>query len=74
MVGGTDVGVGGYGWGGNGDGLNWWEDTVAKIILGTEPNASLASDPILELHNPIMSMLGCNGVRLERDREKKLYL
>ena len=29
----------------NGDGLNRWEDNVANVILGTEPNVSLASAP-----------------------------
>ena len=40
-----------------------WEYTVAKIILGAEPNSPLAYATGLELHHPIMSMLEGNGVR-----------
>ena len=43
---------------GDGYGLNWWEDNVVNIILGTEPNAPLAYAPGLELHYPIISTLG----------------
>ena len=48
------------------------EDTVENLILGTYPNDPLASDPGLELHQPIMSMLGGNGGRLERYIERVL--
>ena len=33
----------------DGDRLNRWEDTVANVTLGTEPNSHLASAPGLEL-------------------------
>ena len=67
--GGTEVGGGGgvYGQDRDGDGIKWWEDTVANLILGTDPNSPCASDLGLELHCPITSMLGGNGGRLERD-------
>ena len=56
-------------WEGNGDvRLVRWEYIVANVILGTEPNAPLAYTPGLELHHPIMSILGCHGGRLERER------
>ena len=45
-----------------------WDDTVTNLILGTEPNYPLAYDPGLELHHPIMSMIGGHGGRLERER------
>ena len=69
--GGTGGGRGGDGRDGDGDrdGLNRWEDTVANVILGMEPNSPLAYAPLLELHHPIMSMLGGHGGRLERERE-----
>ena len=69
LVGGTDRRVGRYGQDGDRDrgGLNWWEDTIANIILGMETNAPLASAPGLELHHPITSMLGGHGGQLERD-------
>ena len=51
---------------GDGDGINRWEDTVAKLSLGTENNAPLDYAPGLELHHPIMSMLRKSGGRLER--------
>ena len=35
-----------------------WEDTASNVMLGTDPNALLAYDPVLELHHPIMSMIG----------------
>ena len=44
------------------------EDTVASIMVGAGPNAPLASAPVLELHQPIMSILGGHGVRIERER------
>ena len=34
------------------------EDTVVTITLETEPNATLAYAPRLEIHHPIMSKLG----------------
>ena len=42
---GTDEGRVGYGKDRDGDGLNWWEDMVANVILGTEPNVPLAYVP-----------------------------
>ena len=39
-------------------GINRWEDTVANVILGTDPNSPLATDAVLELHHTIMSMIG----------------
>ena len=62
----------GYGWDGDGNGINMWEDTVAKLILGTEPNATLASAPGLELHQPTMSMLIGNVGWLDRERERAI--
>ena len=56
--GGTDGGWRGDGQDGYGDGLNWWEDNVADVILGTEHNAPLAYAPVLELQHPIMIMIG----------------
>ena len=49
------------------------EDTVANIILETEPNAPIASARGLELHHPIISMLGGHGGRLERERERVIF-
>ena len=48
------------------DGLKRWEDNVARIISGTEPNAPLSSALGMELHHPIMRMTGGHGGRLER--------
>ena len=48
-------------------GLIMWEDTVTNAILGTDPNNLLGYAPVLELHQPIMSMLGGNGFQLKRD-------
>ena len=45
------------------------EDTVANVIFGTEHNAPLAYAPGLELHNPIMSMLG-GALRPVREIER----
>ena len=64
----ADVGGGGDGCDSHGDRLNRWEDIVANIILGTEPNASLAYAPVLELRHPTMSMVGLHGGQLYRDR------
>ena len=56
----------GYGRNGDGDGqMIRWEYTVANVILGTEPNAPLAYAPGSELHNPIISILGGYGGRLD---------
>ena len=62
----------GEGCGRDGDGyeVNRWEDTVSKIILGTDPNDLLVCDTILELHHLIMSMSGGYGGWLERERDK----
>ena len=42
-----------------------WEDTVANLILGTEPNVYLEYAPGLKPHYPIMSMIGENRGQLE---------
>ena len=43
--GGTDGGGGGLdGWDGDGDRIVRWEDNVAKVTLGSEPNASPVYD------------------------------
>ena len=74
LGGGTDKGGRGDGRDGDGDGYGYgdgltrWEDTVANGILGTEPNDTLAYDPGLELHHPIMSMIGGHRGRLDRER------
>ena len=50
----------------NGDrSLIRWGDTVANVILRMEPNSPLVYDMVLELHHPIMSMLGGNGGQLD---------
>ena len=54
---------------GDGDGrLIKWEDTVAKINLGIEPNDPLDYSPRLELHHLTMGTLGSHGCQLERER------
>ena len=59
-------GRGGYGKDDDEDGrIIRWEDTVEKFILGTEPNDTLSYALGLELHHPIMSMLGGHGGQLE---------
>ena len=67
LGGGTDRGVGGDIKGGDGDGLNRWEDTVANLILGTEHNDKLSYALGLELHHPIMIILEGHGGQLDRD-------
>ena len=66
--GGTDVEGGGDGRDGYGDGygLSWWEDNIANVTLGTEPNDTISYAPGLEHHHPNMSTLGDPGGRLER--------
>ena len=67
--------VGGKDGGGGGDGQDSnvygqiirWDYTVANVILGTEPNATLAYAPGLEPHQLIMSKIGGHGGRLERE-------
>ena len=49
-----------------------WEDTVAKVILGTEPNDPLVYATLLEIHYLIMSMRWGQGGQLKRDREMSL--
>ena len=66
LGGGMDGGVGGDGYDRDLDGLSQREDNLANAILGTEPNSTLEYDTGLELHHPIMSMLGELGGRLER--------
>ena len=53
----------------DGDRLSWWEDNVANLTLGTEPNAPLAYALVLEHHHPILSEIGDPGGRLEIDRD-----
>ena len=72
IVGDVDSGSGGgtYRWLGgdirdrDSDRQNQWEDTVENLISGTETNVPLASAPVLELHHPVMSMLGGHNGRL----------
>ena len=65
--GGTGGGCGGDGQDGNIDiRLIRWEDTVANIILGTEPNAPLDYASVLELRHPIVSIIGGREGQLER--------
>ena len=67
LGGGTDGGGGGERQEGDGYGrLIMWEYTIANVILGTEPNAPLDYDMVLEIHHPIMSTLGGHGLRLKR--------
>ena len=75
--GGTGVGLGGdvqdrYGDGYGYGQLTRWEDTVIKVILGTEPNAPFAYAIGFERHHLIMSMLGGHGGRLDRERDVKV--
>ena len=66
------VGVrGGRGWGGDRDRLSRWEDNVANLTLGTEPNDTLSYALGLEHHQPIVSTLGDPGGRLEIERERE---
>ena len=44
LGGGTEGGGGRYVQNVDGYGLNRWEDTVVNLILGAEPNATLASE------------------------------
>ena len=74
-----DGSVGGTGGGGERDrqdgdryGLNMWSDTVANVILGTEPNDPLVYATLLEIHYLIMSMRWGQGGQLKRDREMSL--
>ena len=54
----SDCGSGG-GTGGDGYGrLIRWEDNVSNLILGTYPNVPLVYAPGLEIHHPIMSIIG----------------
>ena len=46
--------------------LIWWEYTVSNVTLGTETNAALTYATGLELHHPIMSMIGGHRGRLDR--------
>ena len=67
--------TGGMVWDGDGDGkLIRWGDTVSNAILGTDIlgtdyNALLAYTLGLELHHPIIGMLGGHRGRLDRDRD-----
>ena len=67
--GGTDGGGGGDRRDGYGyrDGLYQWEDNVAYLTLGTEPNATLAYDMGLEIYQLIISTIGEPVDRLERE-------
>ena len=46
---------------GDGYGLSWWEDNIANVTLGTEPNAPLDYDTGLEHHHPNISTRGEPG-------------
>ena len=61
-----DGGGGGDGRDGDEDGLSRWEDNVAHVTLGIDPNSPLAYALELELHHLIMSMLGEQGGQLQR--------
>ena len=67
---GTDRGGGGYGRDRDRDGINLWEDNAEKIVLVTEPNSPLSYAPGLEPHHLIMSTLGGNGGRSDRETER----
>ena len=67
----TDGGGEGDVWDGDGKRLSRWEDYLANLTLGTEPNAPLVYALVLEHHNQIMSMLGDPGGRLERNIERE---
>ena len=62
---GTNVGGVGYGWDGDGDRPSRWEDNVAHVTVGTEPNNPLAYAPGLQYHHPIRSSPGGPGGQLE---------
>ena len=62
--GGTDGGRGGYGRDVERERLNWWEDNVEIITLGTDHNASISYAPGLEHHHLIMSTIGDTRVQL----------
>ena len=64
-----DVEVGGYGRDRDRDVLSRWEDNLAHVTLGTEPNAPLTYAPLLEHHHPVVIILGDPGGRLDRKRE-----
>ena len=72
LGGGTDRGGAGYKQDGYRDGLSRWEDNIAHINLGTEPNDPLAYALVLELHHPIITKVGEHKFRLERNRERAL--
>ena len=61
----TDVEGGGDGRDGDGYGygygLSWWDDNIANVTLGTEPNAPLDYDTGLEHHHPNISTRGEPG-------------
>ena len=73
---------GGTGGGGGGDGgydnkygqLIRLYDNASNVILGIEHNCPLDYDPGLELHHPIMSILGGNGHHLYIERYALAYL
>ena len=44
------------------------EDTVVNITLGTDHNDPFAYAPRLEIHHPIMSILGAHRGQLGRER------
>ena len=54
---------------GDRDVLSLWEDNVANVTLGTDPNSPFAYAPGLEHHHPNTSSLGDPGGRLNRERE-----
>ena len=71
--GGSGGGIDGGGevdrWDGDGDTrLMKWEDTVANVTLGMDPNYRLAYAPVLEIHHPNMSTFGAHKYQLEIKR------
>ena len=54
------------GWGKSNTAGNTDGSRVSNVILETETNSPLASATGLELHQPIMSMIGGHGGQLER--------
>ena len=69
---GRGTGVGGRGdiQDGYGDRLSRWEDNVANVTLGMEPNVPLVYAPVLEHLHPIMITLDNPGGQLDRDRRE----
>ena len=60
--------IGGGGDGRDEYGFSRWNDNLAHVTLGAEPTNLLAYDPVLKLHQQIMSTLGDPRGRLEKER------